>query len=249
MSPMPMPTASSAAPTTLAPHPTETAPAKDPYADPGWVAAENQRPGTSDWRIAGDPADPVADTPLSWIEGYADTTSAQHGQTVALFVDTPAETFRVRAFRMGWYGGTEGRLVWESPVVHGGRQPAASFDSHIGMAEAPWARSLTFEVTDQWPPGAYLLKLETAAGGGHYVPLTVRDDSAAAALLFVDAVTTWQAYNPWGGCTLYECFSPRSKFRAEVVSFDRPYAHSYSQGAADFPSHELPLIAFIEQQG
>lgn len=221
----------------------------DVYAQPGWVAAENRREGTDDWRIVGDPIDPIRDTPLAWIEGYADTTSAQPGQTVTLFVDTPAASFHVGAFRMGWYGGAQGRLVWQSQATPGGRQPEAVFDSSTGTAEARWAPSLSFVITDEWPPGAYLLKLVSDSGGAHYVPLTIRRDSAAGDLVFMSAVTTWQAYNPWGGCTLYECFEPRTKFRATVVSFDRPYAHSYAQGAADFPSHELPLISFIEQQG
>lgn len=228
--------------------PTRPPVAGDPYSRPGWVAAENQRPGTSDWRIVG-PADPVHDLPGGWIEGYADTTSAQFGQVVTLFVDTPAEQFVVSAYRMGWYDGDRGRLVWRSDVVPGGRQPAATYDGGTGMAEAPWRPSLQFTVTVDWPPGAYLLKLESSGLGAHYVPLTVRDDAAYGPLLFMSAVTTWQAYNPWGGCTLYECFEPRTKFRAEVVSFDRPYAWSYAQGAADFPTHELPLIAFIEEQG
>jgi len=221
----------------------------DTYAQPGWVARENARPGAADWRILDDPANPVRDTPLEWIEGYADTATAQHGQTVTLFVDTPASTFTVTAYRMGWYDGLQARSVWQSTPTIGGRQPSATFDGRTGMAEAPWAASLTVEITDEWPPGAYLLKLQSDARGGHYVPLTVRDDAATGDLLFMSAVTTWQAYNPWGGCTLYECFAPRTKFRAEVVSFDRPYAHSYAQGAADFPTHELPLISFIEQQG
>ncbi|MDO8365027.1 MAG: hypothetical protein Q7V88_19210 [Actinomycetota bacterium] len=221
----------------------------DPYAQPGWVTVENRRPGSADWRLAGEPPNPVRDTPLAWIEGFADTTSAQHGQTVTLFVDTPAATFTAVAYRMGWYGGVQAREVWRSPATPGSRQPGATFDTRTGLSEAPWTASLTVEITDDWPPGAYLLKLMSDAGGGHFVPLTVRHDAAAADLLFMSAVTTWQAYNPWGGCTLYECFAPRTKFRGEVVSFDRPYAHSYGQGAADFPTHELPLISFIEEHG
>lgn len=245
----PATTTTSTSTTTTTMAATTTTEPPDPYASPGWLAAENQRAGSSDWRILFDPPNPVADTPTAWIEGFADTTSAQEGQTVTLFVDTPAPTFVVKAFRMGWYGGTQGRLVWQSDATTGQRQPAATWDGHTGLSEAPWFPSLTFTIDRGWPPGAYLLKLESSNGGGHYVPLTIRHDAAYAPLLFMNAVTTWQAYNPWGGCTLYECFPPRTKFRGEVVSFDRPYAHSYAQGAADFPSHELPLISFIEEQG
>ncbi|MBI4883614.1 MAG: hypothetical protein HY826_06105 [Actinobacteria bacterium] len=237
-------------PTAATPTTTTTTPPPviDPYSIPGWVAAENLLAGTTDWRIIDGPESPQRDTPLAWIEGYADTTSAHQGQTVTLFVETPAETFRAQAFRMGWYGGAQARLIWESPSVTGGLQGGYSYQSATGMAEGLWAPSLTFDITGEWPPGAYLLKLVSSGGGAHYVPLTIRHDAAAADLLFMSAVTTWQAYNPWGGCTLYQCFG-RSEERADIVSFDRPYAYSYGQGAADFTTHEVPLVSFIEELG
>lgn len=220
----------------------------DPYSIPGWLAAENQLPGADDWRINEEAVDPLADESQAWIEGYAGTTSAQRGESVQLFVDTPSDTFRVQAFRMGWYDGAQARLVQEWLDVKGGRQFGGVYERATGTAEAPWAPSLTFEITEQWPPGAYLLKLEGAAGGAHFVPLTIRHEAAAADLLFMSAVTTWQAYNPWGGCSLYQCFG-RNETRADIVSFDRPYAYNYGQGAADFTTHELPLLSLIERLG
>jgi hypothetical protein len=109
---------------------------------------------------------------------------------------------------------------------------------------------MSFTIDDSWPPGSYLLKLVSSEGGAHYVPLTVRRDECSASLVVVSAVTTWQAYNPWGGRSLYENFGDGSRFdRSKVVSFDRPYALAYSWGSADFLTHELPLIALIEELG
>lgn len=173
----------------------------------------------------------------------------QHGHDLTLFVDTPAATFTVSAYRMGWYAGLQGRLVWTSAATAGGRQFLATFDRKTGTAEAPWQPSLSVAVTSEWPPGQYLLKLVSDQGGAHYVPLTVRDDRAAGDLVIVSAVTTWQAYNPWGGCTMYRCAADRHHDRAQVVSFNRPYSHQYRQGAADFVDHELPLVSFVEQLG
>ena len=48
------------------------------------------------------------------MEGFADTDSAVPGQRVRLFVSTVARAYRVRAYRMGWYGGARARLVWVS---------------------------------------------------------------------------------------------------------------------------------------
>src|SRR5664280_610170 len=69
------------------------------------IIAENAKPGTAWWvttpQRAGD------------IEGYADEVSAVLGETVRLFVSTKATSFRVQAYRMGYYQGIGARLVWE----------------------------------------------------------------------------------------------------------------------------------------
>ena len=48
-----------------------------------------------------------------------------------------------------------------------------------------------------------MLKLVASNGAQSYVPLTLRDDSSHAALVIQNSVTTWQAYNDWGGYSLY----------------------------------------------
>jgi hypothetical protein len=213
--------------------------------------AENALPGTTDWQIVDPPENPARALPDGWIEGFADRTSVLRGEQFRLFIDTPATTFTVAAYRMGWYGGDRGRLIWDSGPVAGIRQVFRHEDARTGLAEAVWEESLAVDVTSAWPPGSYLLKLATVAGGAHYVPITVRDDDAAADVLFINAVTTWQAYNTWGWCSVYRCYGKRAATldRADIVSFDRPYASSYGQGSADFLTHELPLLAFIEELG
>jgi len=48
------------------------------------------------------------------IEGYASQVSAVNGETVTLFVSTRATSYHVEAYRMGYYQGIGGRLVWTS---------------------------------------------------------------------------------------------------------------------------------------
>ena len=213
------------------------------YRVPGWIARENARPGTADWKIG-------ADERYGWIDGYLDTTSAQIGDTVTLFADTDSATWQVSAFRMGWYGGKQARFVWSSDVQLGrARQAKPVIDSATGLAEARWKPSLKIAIDDTWPPGDYLLKLTTDLNGAHYVPLTVRDDTSSADLAIVNAVTTWQAYNPWGSCSSYACPLLDGARRGEIVSFDRPYSHTYNKGSADFLDHELPLVSLVEREG
>jgi hypothetical protein len=242
-------TTSSTIPTTTIP-PTTTSSTTippPPYSTSGWLAAENARAGTSQWRIDAKVPKGGDKVRTGWLEGYADTTSARPGQQVVLRVACDAESWRVEAYRMGWYGGDLGRLVWRSDEVPAQWQLTTDSDRDTKMYRAKWDPSLTFTIDDTWPPGSYLLKLISSADEAHYVPLTVRRDDAWGGLCVVSAVTTWQAYNPWGGCTLYECFEGSG--RSTVASFDRPYARTYNWGSCDFLTHELPLIALIEELG
>src|SRR5437899_215263 len=160
------------------------------------IVVENQRPGTTDWRIQNVAAS-------KGIEGYADHASARQGDSVVLYVSTSAARFSVQAYRMGYYGGLGGRLVWQSPPTVGVRQAAPAVQPGTNMVSANWHPSLTVHVDGAWPPGDYLLKLVGEGGEQRYVPLTVVDESSTAALVVQNAVTTWAAYNNWGGYNLY----------------------------------------------
>ena len=209
---------------------------------PGWVAAENAAAGTEAWKITERNAAGV-------IEGYTRMATATPGTDVALLVSTASPSFVAEVYRMGFYGGKRGRLVWTSPPTPGHRQAPAVVDPVTGLAEARWTPSLTVPIGTAWLPGMYLVKLVSSLGDQSYVPLTVRDDAARADIVVIDAVSTWQAYNQWGGCSLYECHGIKGRTRAVKVSFDRPYARSFNDGSADFLDHELPLVALVEELG
>jgi hypothetical protein len=130
------------------------------------------------------------------------------------------------------------------------------------MIEARWQPSVPVRLDASWPPGDYLFKLTASTGGQRWVPLTVRDDGSRAPFMLMNAVTNWQAYNTWGGCSLYMCpgsagasrsaqgggvVSAPVGGRAKQVSFDRPYAEG--GGAADFLGNEMPLVALMEAFG
>ena len=205
------------------------------------IERENRLTGTTAWVIPNLQA-------AAGIEGYADRVSAQAGDQVHLFVSTKAPSFHVEAYRMGYYGGRGARLVWRSPAVRGETQAGPSIDRVTHMVEAHWHPSLAFAVQPDWPPGDYLLKLVGQGGPQRYVPLTVRDDHSHAAIVIQNSVTTWQAYNGWGGYSLYHGPKSAGDFpdRSRVASFDRPYA---DDGAGDFLQNELPLVSFAESLG
>ena len=208
-----------------------------------WVSQENAKPGTSEWRL-------TAPAGHGEIEGYLDRVSAQQGDTVRAYISTTAPTEHVEAYRMGYYQGLGGRLIWQSPETAGVRQPAPTVRTTTNTVEAQWHLTMTVSIDAAWPPGQYLFKLVASTGQQQYMPLTVRDDASHAAFLVQSSVTTWQAYNSWGGYNLYEGkHGDRLTYahRARIVSFDRPYA--FGDGAGDFLGLEYPLVSLMESKG
>ncbi len=181
------------------------------------------------------------------LEGYTVPDSVVAGHPVRMFVSTTFRRFRVVAFRMGWYRGALARRVWMSPWLPGRRQHAVTVTGLRNLPAAPWMPSLTVD-TAGWVPGDYLLRLDSNVGTHRrFVPLTVRTPSARGAVVLVNADTTWQAYNAWGGYSLYHGPDGLRSDRARAVSFDRPY--DYGDGAADFLANELPVVALAERLG
>jgi hypothetical protein len=220
--------------------------AVSPRVAANWVAVENQRPGTTAWRIP--PNGPGV------MAGFSNVVSAQAGDTVSLYVTTNAANFHVEAYRMGYYGGAGGRLVWTSAPVLGRDQPPCAVTSATNLVTCDnWTPSLRMAVTSAFVQGDYLLKLVGDAAQQSYVPLTVSDPSSHATYLVKNDVYTWQAWNPYGGYDLYtgQGTCPRNVYppcnRARIVSFDRPYG--YGQGAGDFLGNEYPLVRLAEQRG
>lgn len=182
------------------------------------------------------------------IEGFADRVSVHPGEPVRLFVSTTAASFSVTAFRIGDYPPTGGAQVWTSAPQTGRQQPAAVTQQPRSTVLAPWQPSLTVE-TSGWPPGDYLFRLDAASGAQQFIPLTLATPDNTGRIVIVNAVTTWQAYNRWGGFSLYLGANGSSVDRSRAVSFDRPYQARDMQGAGDFLIFEWPFVQFAERSG
>jgi hypothetical protein len=211
-----------------------------------WLIAENAKPGTLNWICNHNQPDHA-------LEGFASQVSAVPGDDLAVFVSSTARAVQVQAYRMGFYQGLGGRLIVQTDFVPAKVQAAPVVSPGIGTVTCPWSPTLTLNITKDWLPGCYLLKLVGDGGEEQFVPLTIRDDASMASYVFQNSVTTWQAYNLWGSYSLY--YGPdkagRSDFaaRARAVSFDRPYPQTWASGAADFVGNELPLLFHPESLG
>jgi hypothetical protein len=196
---------------------------------------ENARPGTSEWVIRQLGADHE-------IEGYAGRASVLPGESFPLFVSTTARRFTATAYRLGWYQGHGARRVWRSRTLRGGAQRAATVSTATSTVAADWDPVLSVP-TDDWPPGAYLIKLDADTGVQRYVPVTVRSPSCAGRVVLKACVQTWQAYNTWGGYDLYKGPNGAYADRSLVVSLDRPYP---GNGAGMFLTYERNVVKLAE---
>ncbi len=202
--------------------------------------AENELPGDPRWDVRHLGA-------RDEIMGYAGQASVLAGERVPLFVSTTARSFRVRAYRMGWYRGDLARMVWQSGTVRGHRQARSALEHATRTVRTDWGPSLTVPTHD-WPDGSYLLRLDAETGAQRFVPLTIRSPGTAGKVVIKNGVATWQAYNLWGGYDLYNGPAGLADYdnRSLAVSLDRPYDH---EGAYLFLIYERKVIELAERLG
>lgn len=152
---------------------------------------------------------------------------------------------------MGWYQGAGARLVRHVPNLAGTAQPACPTDATLRMVHCAWARSYTLNIPRTWTSGVYVCRLTRSDGFQSYIIFVVRNDASRSTFLFQTSVTTYQAYNVWGGRSLYEgpgrTAAQRYAYRSYAVSFDRPYDRNH--GAGDFFNWEYPMLRWLERKG
>jgi hypothetical protein len=201
------------------------------------------------------------------IEGYASATSVNRGQQINFYVNTASSSYTIDVYRMGWYAGLGGRQVVSSVTVAGTQQSIPAPNSTTGLVACNWIKPYTLTTSVNWTSGYYLAKLTaTNSGKQSYIIFIVRDDSSKSNYLLQSAVTTYQAYNNWGGKSLY-AFNCVDHIAAVKVSFNRPYALGSNSasgpgmGAGEFitnfaPSYETScagweynMVRFLESAG
>jgi hypothetical protein len=129
--------------------------------------------------------------------------------------------------------------------------PACDADKqgHVQTAHGEAGRAAGWDVTDvlhtdpAWTSGYYLVEAVLAHGGAATTFFVLREAGPArgSRILVQVPVNTWQAYNRWGGNSLYDFYGQR----AAAVSFDRPLADM-----AQSPMWwEIQLVRFLEREG
>jgi hypothetical protein len=132
------------------------------------------------------------------IEGYSDRISVCAGEPLQLFVHAPRGRFSLTVYRYG---------ACVEPVLHiadiaGKAQdyPANAYEKGAG-----WEPTFTLPVGESWRSGMYAANISDESGEAFDITFIVKKAKSAvpAGLAVLASTHTWQAYNPWGGASLY----------------------------------------------
>jgi hypothetical protein len=184
------------------------------------------------------------------IQGFATEFSVADGEDVVLKIKTDALDYRVDIYRMGYYGGAGARKVAtiapNAPLPQ--TQPSCLTDAATGLVDCGnWAESARWPVPPGAVSGIYFAHLvRTDTGGDSHVFFVVRDDDGGSDLLFQTSDTTWQAYNRYGGNSLY-IGSPAG--RAYKVSYNRPFTTREYASPSFVWEDEYPMVRWLERNG
>ncbi len=176
------------------------------------------------------------------VAGYAGADSVLPGGTLDLHLRSSGGPVRLDVFRMGR---NDAHHLLTVRAVLAGPWPDARPDPLIGLVDEHWPVSTTLAIPATWRSGVYLVKLTAQSGAQSYVLFVVRTADPKPVLVVLPTLT-YQAYNPWGGASLYG-WSGAPAGRAYLVGFDRPYSKGW--GAGGFFSLDFPLIVWLEDHG
>jgi methionine-rich copper-binding protein CopC len=227
----------------LLPEPAQAAPCDPPIVSP--VACENTKTGSpsSQWNVSG--------AGSTNIQGFATDISVNKGETVRFKIRTPARSYRLDIYRMGYYGGMGARQVATVAPSAGlpQGQPNCLSNGATGLVDCGnWAVSASWAVPADAVSGIYFAKLVRTDGtnGSSHVVFVVRDDAGQSRILFQTSDTTWQAYNAFGGNSLY-VGSPAG--RAYKVSYNRPFTTRGNAPEDWVFNAEYPMVRWLEANG
>ena len=228
-------------------------------ASPNPITCENALPGTpaSQWEVIG-VGDPT-------IQGFATQMSVEDGQTISFKIDTPSNNYQIDIYRLGWYGGDGARLI-QSDILPSASlpqtQPACLTASSTGEIDCGnWGVSASWTVPASAVSGVYIARLvrddSSDPGGASQIPFVVTDNSSHSDILVPTDDATWEAYNDYGGNSLYSCTvscppgNPGGYKAAYAVSYNRPWDGSLATDSGDsyLWNTEYQMIQFLERNG
>lgn len=182
-----------------------------------------------------------------YIEGYAGQRSVAQGEEIPIHVSTSAAKYQIEVARLGMTR----EVVWTKKDVPGAAHPIPEDASANGCR---WPESLRLPVGMDWKSGYYEVTLRAADAGGKWTQRSERTASSSAwfivrqarpgstsKILLQLSTNTYNAYNNWGGFSVY-AYNSLSNNQGHRVSFERPVRSQFSRW-------ERPFVKWAEANG
>jgi hypothetical protein len=218
---------------------------------PNPIVVENALPGNpqSEWDIggmtAGDPS----------LQGFATDISVNKGNRVKFKINAPSvSNYSLKIYRLGYYNGAGARYMADATIMVTlpQTQPACNFLTATRTTDCGnWVDSAYWDIPATAVSGIYIGKLSRPSSMGSHIAFVVRDDASTSKLLFKTSDATWQAYNIYGGNSLYVGLNDA---KADKVSYNRPFntrAGGGGGGAGEdwLFNAEYPMLRWLERNG
>ena len=185
--------------------------------------------------------------PSIFVEGYAGQVSYAQGEEVDFYISTTAAKFSMEIARIG----AERKVLWSKADLPGKEHPVPEDASANGCR---WPETVRVPTAKNWPSGYYEATLKCSDAGGKWTHRSRRtaestvwfvlrsaEPGTKSKILLQLCTNTYDAYNNWGGFSLY-AYNGLSNNQGHKVSFDRP-------GGSQFARWELPFVEWADRNG
>ena len=170
--------------------------------------------------------------------GYTNSTSITKGETLKFYISTLKPFFDLDVYKLG----INKTKVLTLHSLPGGLQPVPYQAYAVGCG---WNSRAEIPISDDWKSGVYEADYPVGSGIEKLI-FIVKEKILGSYSNTVVCLTenTWQAYNNWGGKSLYE-YNSTDTIRSRSISFDRPYA---DRGAYPYFYWTHPLVEWLERE-
>lgn len=172
--------------------------------------------------------------------GYVDKFSVSKGETIKFYISTSEQSYQLKIYKLG----ANSSLVYTSSILQGGLQ---SIPSDAYKNGCNWNKSFELIIPNNWEPGVY--KATFPFSDAYYnnsgeIIFIVKNNTLGSysKIAVVLTVNNWNAYNNFGGKSLYDYNSTNNQ-KSFKVSFDRPFTHSSLNDFHDWTENLINWIS------
>ncbi|MBZ4377483.1 VCBS repeat-containing protein [Corallococcus sp. AS-1-6] len=217
-----------------------------------------------------DPAEPTVAPRGVYVAPYSINT----GETPTLYIQSP-ESFRLRIYRLGWYGGAGAQVVHDSDAAPAttygpisqprcGTETPTTVPNYLairqqevdyGLVECAWSNPVQPSV-GTLSSGVYFVRItpKVTLPKETLATFVVRDDASTDRLVIVNPTTT-EVYNPWGetlhtSTTAQPCEGWSQCPWRGMYSYERATKVSMARPSWNVPTHfktDVPLLRYLEK--